>query len=628
MDASIDGGDEKRFTLVNRLAVGGMGEVFLARQEGPAGFVKTVAVKRILDGLSSNEDFVQMFLDEARLAARFSHPNIVQVFELGGQRDAYFMTMEFVDGRSLHAIKRAAKRKGRKLSPPMVAYVCQQALRGLHYAHELTDDEGVPLKIVHRDVTPENVLVGFNGVVKLVDFGIAKTTVNESITQARCLKGKLHYMAPEILAGAEASVHSDLYSMGVMLYELFTGAWPFPGETAAEIAAASLRVKASSPCKLNPDLPPRLGKTIVRALAKDPAKRQRSAAELAEELAAASPRFTDAQLIACVGELFEGERLSLKTGKNTPLPPANGVFPASEPRSLLRRLGRRLRGAEPTPPPLPQGPQLSAPAVPRPEAEPEKVSASQILAPEPAPASPAPELVEVEVEFEQEEPTLFTLGERWLDPSGLHAQAQADMVRVDAQTLRSAYGEVYTVPEFWIDRLPVTNADYFKFIEATGEAPPSNWRGRRYPSQHADHPVVGVTLEDARRYAAWRGVRLPTQLEWEAAARGPQNTRFPWGDTWDAARCHGPERGTGTTAPVGRIPEGASPVGCLDLVGNVWEWTEQDPAVRTPPEEGYAWVFGGSFCHTGSDNDAIPRRSVRCDKDYVYLGFRCAKGGA
>jgi formylglycine-generating enzyme required for sulfatase activity len=156
----------------------------------------------------------------------------------------------------------------------------------------------------------------------------------------------------------------------------------------------------------------------------------------------------------------------------------------------------------------------------------------------------------------------------------------------------------------------------------TGHPPPPHWIGGRAPRHEGDHPVACVTLDDARRYAAWRGVRLPTALEWESAARGPSSHRFPWGDTWEPARCHGPEGGARATAPVGRLLEGASHEGCLDLVGNVWEWTEPD--ARAPAPLGSAWVLGGSFRHSGCQGGRIARTSIAVDKVYAYLGFRCA----
>jgi tRNA A-37 threonylcarbamoyl transferase component Bud32 len=201
--------------------------------------------------------------------------------------------------------------------------------------------------------------------------------------------------------------------------------------------------------------------------------------------------------------------------------------------------------------------------------------------------------------------------------------ATDDMTPVVAMRLRSAYGGEHDVARFLIDRLPVRNVDYAAFVAATAATAPEHWLGGRPPPGQDDHPVVGVTLDDARRYAAWRGRRLPTSLEWEAAARGPENQRFPWGDVWDPVRATSPELGLDGTTPVTAHKDGASPCGALDLVGNAWEWTETPTAEGHAPEAGFAWVLGGSFKHPISA-EGIPRNAVADAKAYGCLGFRCA----
>ena len=199
-----------------------------------------------------------------------------------------------------------------------------------------------------------------------------------------------------------------------------------------------------------------------------------------------------------------------------------------------------------------------------------------------------------------------------------------EMARIGARTLRSAYGGVVEVAPFALDRLPVTNDEYATYLRATDAAPPAHWLAGQPPAHTLDHPVVGVTLDEARRYAAWRGKRLPTIAEWEAAARGPRATAFPWGDAFEEPRCRCQAEGT---CAADDHPEGATLDGVLDLVGNVWEWCEPDPRLP-PPEDGYAWVLGGSFRHACARDGAIARSSVAAGKAYEYLGFRCARGEA
>jgi len=203
----------------------------------------------------------------------------------------------------------------------------------------------------------------------------------------------------------------------------------------------------------------------------------------------------------------------------------------------------------------------------------------------------------------------------------------ADMVRIAARRVLSVWGGSAYVEELALDRVPVTNEAYAAFVRATDATPPAHWLGGEPPPHKRRHPVVGVTLDDARRYAAWCGKRLPTSAEWEAAARGPTVTAFPWGDQWEPARCTTRESGAEDTAPVDEHPEGATLEGVLDLVGNVWEWCEPDDRLPAP-EGGSAWVFGGSFRHPCVKDGVIARSSVATGNSYEYLGFRCARGGA
>ncbi|MBX5483797.1 MAG: protein kinase [Myxococcaceae bacterium] len=262
-----------KYRLGQLLATGGMGEVFLAKHEGPAGFAKTVVVKKILPHLARDQQFVDMFLNEARLAALLSHANIVQIFELGQQDDTYFIAMEYIHGRSLRAIKQRLLERQQLFSPILAARLCAHALQGLHYAHTLTDEQGVPLNVVHRDISPDNVLVSFNGQVKLVDFGIAKAANAVSTTRTGTIKGKYAYMAPEQLMGAGADGRIDVYATGVLLYELLTGSRPFQAPTEPALIAAILNNRPQPPRERNPALPEEIEAIILKALEKDPDRR-------------------------------------------------------------------------------------------------------------------------------------------------------------------------------------------------------------------------------------------------------------------------------------------------------------------------------------------------------------------
>ena len=206
------------FTLGKRLARGGMAEVFLARQRGPEGFDRRVAVKRILPHLAETADFVRMFLSEARLAARLSHPNIVHIYELGQVDGDYFIAMEFVDG--IHAGQLIAHAEREPVPPELVARIGADAAGALAYAHRLEDADGQPLQLVHRDVSPHNLMISSDGVTKLVDFGIAKAAIKADETRPGVVKGKYAYMSPEQTVGRPLDGRSDVFSLGVVLWEL------------------------------------------------------------------------------------------------------------------------------------------------------------------------------------------------------------------------------------------------------------------------------------------------------------------------------------------------------------------------------------------------------------------------
>ena len=268
-----------RYRLIKLLATGGMGEVFLARQEGPAGFTKTVVVKRILRHLASDQNFIDLFLNEARLAAQLQHPHITQVFGLENEGNTWFISMEYVHGRSLRDIISAARQQGLKVPPRIAARLASQALQGLHFAHELTDAQGSPLGILHRDVSPENLLVAFSGVVKLVDFGIAKA-MSGAVTRVGRPKGKLAYMAPELtLAGAEVDRRADVYAMGVVLSEALTLEQPPTTPKSVEEAQGP-----RAPYVPDPSLPKGLNEIIGRAMAPSPDGRFSTAAAMSEAL--------------------------------------------------------------------------------------------------------------------------------------------------------------------------------------------------------------------------------------------------------------------------------------------------------------------------------------------------------
>ncbi|HXB55137.1 MAG TPA: serine/threonine-protein kinase [Vicinamibacteria bacterium] len=275
------------YRLLDRVAVGGMAEVFKAKRSGVEGFEKIVAVKRILPHLSDNKEFVDMFVNEAKMVAGLTHPNIVQIFDLGRIDKSYYIAMEYVHGRDLRTIMRRAKEKGPRIPLELGLRIVSNVCSALEYAHRKRDDRGRPMQIVHRDVSPQNILISFEGEVKLTDFGIAKAATKASTTDRGALRGKLLYMSPEQAWGKPMDCRSDLFSLGIVLYEIVTDQKPFlaaGGGSEMSILELVRQCHIAPPKSVNPQIADTLDKLLRRALDRDPSRRFQDAAEMGRGL--------------------------------------------------------------------------------------------------------------------------------------------------------------------------------------------------------------------------------------------------------------------------------------------------------------------------------------------------------
>jgi len=224
-----------KYFLTDRIAIGGMAEIYKAKTFGVDGFEKIMAIKKILSHYSADKEFITMLTDEAKLVVNLSHANIVQVYDLGRVGDDYFISMEFIDGINLRDILERVVELGQKIPSDVLVYIATEVCKGLDYAHNKKDINSNPLKIVHRDISPQNILVSFDGGVKIVDFGIAKAAMNLSQTNIGFLKGKVNYMSPEQAFGKPIDGRTDVFSLGIVMYELFTGNRLFSGDSQMQI---------------------------------------------------------------------------------------------------------------------------------------------------------------------------------------------------------------------------------------------------------------------------------------------------------------------------------------------------------------------------------------------------------
>jgi serine/threonine protein kinase len=330
------------YQLIKKLATGGMAEVWLAKKTGIEGFERYLVVKRILPHLAEDPEFVQMFLNEAKIASRFNHPNIAQIYDLGETDGQYFIAMEFIQGEDLGRVMRRAWSTGQWIARHISLRMVADACAGLFYAHTRNDEQGRPLRVVHRDISPQNILISFDGSVKLVDFGIAKAADQVSMTKSGAIKGKFAYMAPEQAAGKPLDARSDIFALGLVLYELVTGVRPLKRDSELATLQAALECKIDPPSMVA-EIPGELDDIVMRALAKEPDDRYADAREfqraLEQHLLNSKELATSVEVSELMAALFadrvaEEARLgapspSTESSTSNPIPPSYSSAPQS-----------------------------------------------------------------------------------------------------------------------------------------------------------------------------------------------------------------------------------------------------------------------------------------------------------
>lgn len=295
------------YRLVRQIAVGGMAEIHLAKTKGIAGFEKYVALKMIHPNFAEDEQFIQMLVDEAKIAVQLTHGNIAQTFDLGRVGETYYITMEYVDGADLYKILRRGSEMDHEMPLDICAFIGKEIASALDHAHRKKDHTGRPLGIVHRDVSPQNVLVSYSGEVKLVDFGIAKATMKARQTAVGVIKGKYYYMSPEQAWGDQIDFRSDIFSAGIVLYEMICGQMLYLEEDLHKLLDMARKADIAPPSKLRKGIPPQLEKIVMHALQKLPGDRYQSAGDFASDLErflhAYSPVFTAAKISGMVKKI-------------------------------------------------------------------------------------------------------------------------------------------------------------------------------------------------------------------------------------------------------------------------------------------------------------------------------------
>lgn len=383
-----------RYEVVTSIGSGGMATIYLARIAGPAGFEKPVALKVIHSHLAEDPQFVQMFFDEARLAAQLQHPNIVQIFELGEAETEgmYYIAMEYLRGETLGAIiQRVYGVENRRMDPRIACHIIQQACDGLHYAHEATTIDDRPMGLVHRDISPQNLFITYSGSVKLMDFGIARAEGAAHSTRPGSLKGKFSYMSPEQVGGHDVDRRSDIFALGVVSWELLTGRRLFKGTTDLESLRFVEECRVPAIAGLRPGIPPAIDKILAKTLARDLGERYQTALDLHQDFGLVMDQLgspvTTHELAQRMTGWFEKEitakkRLLTRTISDAPrlspdqadeLPVAREETPSvSEPSGIRLRdvdivqfAGDPTTPSHPEPFPVPLPPPPRVPAPPR-----------------------------------------------------------------------------------------------------------------------------------------------------------------------------------------------------------------------------------------------------------------------
>jgi len=612
-----------KYQILCRLGGGGMSQVYLARHRFHGGLV---AIKVLAEHLAQDPSIVMRFQREARMTASLgNHPNIVPVFDIGEGNGLYFLVMQFIPGEDLaHFLKREGR-----LAVPQAANVIAQVAEALSCAEAR--------RIVHRDLKPGNMLLDENGRIKLLDFGISRIAdLSDGLTRPGESMGTPYYMSPEQIRGETCDIRSDLYSLGIVFFELLTGKRPFEMESAIGVQMAHLNTMPPSLLEFDPALPAECDTILQKLIAKRPEDRYQNSAELLSILVArgASPNAGELrpEVEPGLGELIaRAEQLPLDA------PTTSATTPASVARVAEQK-------------------GTSTGAVTYPSAQSSQPLIAEVPGPQPAASASGPVASGSNRRRRMGITALVLLCLTgvavWLlqpakeNRAKKHPQAgQGDLVPVYSDEhghmvlvpegkfkFNSGIGDpdhTISLPAFYVDETEVNNAEYRRFCEATGHAPPVS---PDYAS-HPYHPVSNVSYEDAAAYAAWAGRRLPTEEEWEKAARGTDGRRYPWGnDEWAD---NVPDK----LQPVISEPLRKSPYGAYNMAGNVWEWTATPYAPTSTDIDGmrrllkgqsfspdWRTIKGGSFAPGPKDGfNVAAHRGLPVNARSLWIGFRCVR---
>ncbi|MFH1018319.1 MAG: bifunctional serine/threonine-protein kinase/formylglycine-generating enzyme family protein, partial [Pseudomonadota bacterium] len=664
-----------------RLAVGGMAEVFKGKLIGIKGFEKTLAVKRILPEFSEDEEFVQMFVDEARISSNLHHANIVQVFDFGKFESAYYIAMEFVDGPNLkNLVQRYLKERG-MFPRNLTLYLLIQIARALDYAHGARIDGVEVLDLVHRDVSPQNVLVSRSGDVKITDFGIAKAAIKLSKTQPGKVQGKFSYMSPEQALGKPLDRRSDIFSLGIIAYELLSGIKVYGAEDTQRRYKEVREGRITRLGTIVRDLPSEIESLVMDMLSKDPADRPQTCGEIATKLSEFMTDISTTQLTAQLGqlveELFPREKSSSEVNRRiTALIEGGKVEGEADTDVSAHRMGPSA--GEPGTRALAFGDEITQAGWPKIlwHSRLGRVALLMILAaglswvwlhtriPKPPPVVPPsaapggavqprsgpvdPDLrAAADAQEAQAKARISEMEEKLRAAETRASEKERELTQTEKKLKEALRAEAPPPPKACPSDMAVIPAGEFLFgsdrndpdwnslVEPpAARMPLGKFCVDRYefPNRKAAVPKTAVTWTEAQLACTQVGKRLCTQEEWERACKGPgarvRNRRFPYGDTWDPSRCDTERKEPGSgelsdrkLAAAGTFPGCVTPEGVFDMSGNADEWTSSRGRFTTEARI----THGGSFHHPGWRSRCSSLREVLQGTKDEDIGFRCCK---
>ncbi|MCB0326400.1 MAG: protein kinase [Bdellovibrionales bacterium] len=655
--------DFGKYILTKRIAVGGMAEVFKAKLQGAKGFEKTLALKKILPEYSSDEEFLTMFIDEARISSSLAHPNIVQVFDFGEFGHQFYLAMEYIDGSNLKNLFFKNLRSGHQLKKETVYYIIQKMASALEYAHNVQlEDHDQMLHLVHRDVSPQNILISRLGEVKITDFGIAKAAIKLSQTQPGKIQGKYSYMSPEQALGKKIDHRSDIFSLGIIFYELLSNRKVYGSSDTVKRYKQATKAEIPRIGGILDQLPSQIDELITKMLSPKPEDRPQSCGEivalLSEFLSSHSTDTIASQLGNLVGELFPPERsVSQNPGAQSHSDPSQtdpkGYFlqkkrkakktpskKAPKKLTLLRHQNPWLRagigvlfvplGSLIAWTILHQSPQTLPPAASVAKTEP------SLEAPDPEPESsehtqqPSNE----EVDYSS-----MTMAQLSMELSKVQSELR-NIEQITDAYLSIPKAKKVSAPKpppscpndmvmiqassFWFGSSP-EDPDRMELVEFEAQEktlPSFCIDPYEYPNKKGEHPKVGVSFEEASQLCTSHGKRLCKDTEWERAckASASENIEFPYAQQWEQNPCN-----TGgqlqEIVAAGDFESCKTRDGLFDMIGNVEEWTQgqgrldlQNRVIKGGSLESPKYL---SRCSALKESASNTRSNI--------LGFRCCR---